>query len=314
MTPREYQQINVEYSKWRVTKYGFKITQVVPFVDDITSTGGNIAPSIEMSPINFFEVFVNKNDELPVYAVGPHDMPNTNMQRPFEKRSESTLKPVELCFAKEEHSNVRTTDLFQLEQSPNYGFINFKDNQFQYVHEVHYVDRKWTHALMPINLSWRHIGNKNRITDGYLTPYQGWKNCQMGRNVVDINIGVAERDQVPKKLKRDANPQEGMNYQPYRHLAHYARHPPPMILLRCPRIDRNGDMPVPYGFVMYVSYFVEIEGIKNHISPWPIVTQWPSHLGDSMFNKESRNQPTGAGYEDFIDYKGNVQCEPAVNN
>lgn len=237
MSKRDYQGLNIAYKRWKVKEFGFDAHHIVPFLDDLTSTGGNVTPSVEISPLTYFEAFCDKYGELPWMNVTEADLPNEKMSVLFASRSKSTLKPACLYFG-----NWGGASGINLEQSPAFEIIDAGAG-FSFQHNVHPVDQQWRHALLPMNANYQMFKDNVDNHDGYMTTILGRNNCNSG-------LLMAQNKGKSRKLL-PSYPGDNLLYDSWE--AHYPHSPPPKILLRVPEIMRSSDTGVPYGFVMHVT-------------------------------------------------------------
>lgn len=113
----------------------------MPFADGTRSVSGNTNTSFELSPLSFFESFVDMGHELPFILSDWEILPNNYMGNARTTRKNSTLKQVTMRDFN--WPNDRAT--FELENSPDYSFVHASGG-FSFTHSVHPVDQQWRHA------------------------------------------------------------------------------------------------------------------------------------------------------------------------
>lgn len=287
LTPRDYQAINIRYKTWHVKSFGFQIHHVVPFIDDLKSSDPP-KPTVEISPLSWFEVFADFDHELPKFRAEASALPNTSMQQPFGDRSNCTLKKLPLSFEpKDKRFRIH------LEQSPNFSTVDASDG-FSYVHHVDPVDIKNMHSLWPVN-NRMMLHHTSIVDSAYVQPILGVRNCDEGDN-----YKLIQRDtSVEFQRIKDNMTQAPLYNRLWESFQFHAPHkPPPAILLRVPRIDRKNDVLSPFAFSFYCTYFCEIEGTLVNTVPQAIKCSVPSST--QVFKTEELLQPTGGDSHRFI--------------
>lgn len=249
MNERDYQGINVVYKRWRVKSFGVDVHHIVPFLDDLTSTGGNVTPSVEISPLTYFEAFCDTEGELPFMNLREEDLPNLKMKSPFCSRANSTLKTAIMYYSNWEG----TDDFMQLEQSPGFEMVDVATG-FSYTHHVHPVDQQWRHALLPVNANYQMFKDNTDNHDGFMTTI-------LGRNNINSGLLMAKNSSKSGKVVPGI-PGDNLLYDSW--TGHFPHSPAPKILLRVPDIRRSSNTGVPYGFVLHATYRIVIEGEPNY--------------------------------------------------
>lgn len=273
MSPRQYQALNIMYRRWRIKRVRVVVDKIINFVDDIRTQGGSTTPSIEVSPLNYFECFIDKHQDLPEYTLMVNHLPNDLLYMPFGPRSKCTLHrmPLEI-YTPMAVTMGMASQFLQLEQSPGYTTIPIEQG-FSYTHEMHEVDTQWRHAFAPVNSDYYWLENEITDHDGYQTSILGVNNAKSGmlykRTTADDNRPV-----FPAQLPVDNCLYDSL--QP-----HMPRHPLPAILLRVPEVMKISDVPVSYGFVLHVRYEMEIEAELAHTMP--LVAMAPVMEKDAAF-------------------------------
>ena len=285
MSPREYQAMNVEFKRWRVLTFGVNAHHIVPFVDDLRSVSGNVTPSVEISPLNFFETFLDTEGELPHMQVVAADLPNDEMRLAYTARSNSELKAAEMLY--NGYEGGEQEHFLSLEQSPGYSFV-YADGGFSYTHDVHPVDQQWRHALFPINQNYNQYKADYAQNDGYLAPILGRVNNNSGAGFARSGAPFRNQGWIP---------QDNLLYESW--TAHYPHSPPPKLLLRVPEIQRASDVGCPYGFVLYVTYKMRIEAEPNYVAQHPIKFSQPTS-GKLFYGERESFQPTGGDCHKMI--------------
>jgi hypothetical protein len=288
MSSREYQAMNIEYKRWRPKTFSVTAHNIIPFVDDLKGVAGNVSPAVEISPLGFFEAFVDVQGELPHITVYPADLPNNEMKQPFMDRESCTLKTVPLTFNNWEGGENET--FICLEQSPGYEFV-YADQGFTFSHNVHPVDQQWRHALFPMNQSYQQYKDNYTQSDQYLTPIQGRTNNGSG-------TVVAENKNANRKVL-PGMPGDNLLLESW--LPHYPHSPPPKILLRVPEVQRASGVGCNYGFVLHVTYKMVIEAEPNHVCQLPIRFKDPTP-GKLFFETAESFQTTGGDAHGMIKF------------
>jgi hypothetical protein len=263
MSARDFQAMNVAYKRWRVVKFGVHCHNIIPFVDDIRSTGGNSNASVEISPLTHFEAFTDVHGELPMMEVNGKDLPNNEMTTPFTDRSHSTLKVINLVYNGYEGSDRE--HFISMEQSPSFQLVDAAAG-FSYSHEVHPVDQQWRHAMFPMNQSYLYYKDNYTQNDQFLAPI-------LGRNNNQSSWIMTENSNSNKKLLPGV-PGDNLLYESWQFKAPH--HPPPKILLRVPEVMKATGAGVPYAFVMHVTYKMTLEAEPNFVCMKPIIFSGPS--------------------------------------
>lgn len=301
MNAREYQAMNVEHKRWRIKQVQVTGHHIIPFVDDLKGVAGNVTPSVEISPLNFFEAFVDVHGELPQINVNASDLPNYNMSSPFCTRSKSKLKRVLLAYTNYEGGEAES--FLSLEQSPSFQFVDAMEG-FEFTHTIHPVDQQWRHALFPINQSYHQYKANYSQDDQYLAPIVGRTNNMSGTCIA-------------KNLNENKNLLPGVpgdNLMMESWLPHYPHHPPPKILFRVPEVQRASDSGCPYGFVMHVTYRMVIEAEPNYVSCLPIKFSAPTPGKLFTGERESFQASGGDAHGMMIIGNKNNQYNPIVKS
>lgn len=147
MSQRDFQALNIAYKKWRVKKINVTGHHIIPFVDTIRSTGGNNTPTIEVSPLDFFEAIVDVHSEMPYAEITEDALPNKKMDSPHANRADSALKQITL-----KDLNFPQEPKYELEQSSGYTLVHAEEG-FSYTHEFHPVDQQWRSCFWPNDIS-----------------------------------------------------------------------------------------------------------------------------------------------------------------
>lgn len=279
MSMRDYQGLNINYKKWRVKSIHVHAHHMVPFIDDVKAVSGNTSPSLEISPLDFFEAFVDSNHELPYFEVTESHLPNSKMDVCHDSRQNATLKTVKL----RDWNYPSDLNTFELEQSPGYKFINCADG-FEVHHEFHPVDLQWRSALIPNDFHWKYMKNNYDLKDGYISPLLG------PRNAIGGLLGQTQKLKEAQEAQRNL---PSHNAQLDSMVAHYPHDPPPHILFRIPQIERTSGAQVSYGFTFWCTYSIEIEAIPNTICTAPLVFTKPTKT-NLFANDNEANQSSGS--------------------
>lgn len=284
MTERDYQGINVAYKRWRVKSFGFDVHHIVPFLDDLTSTGGNVTPSVEISPLTYFEAFCDTEGELPFMNLTEGDLPNEKMKKPFCARASSTLKDAIMYYGNWEGGN----DFMQLEQSPGFEMIDAAEG-LSYTHHVHAVDQQWRHALLPVNANYLMYKDNTDNHDGFMTTV-------LGRNNVNSGLLMAKNASKSGKLLPGITG-DNLLYDSW--TGHFPHSPAPKVLLRVPEVMRSSNTGVPYGFVLHVTYRMLIEAEPNY-TIYPALKFSDPNGGNLFRGARERFQPSGGDCHKMI--------------
>ena len=286
LSPRDYQAINIRYNNWHVKSFGFDIHHIVPFVDDLKSSGSSVAPTVEISPINYFELFIDFDHELPKINQNQDTLPNTSFSKLFDTRTKSTLSRATLKY----EPIIEGADCLELENSDNFMTVDASDG-FSYMHQVDPVDKQNMHSFWPVNI--RRQANGQEVKDKYVFPVLGIRNIDSG----DYNEKIGEQKKYDK-IKDNQLSVASRNILWESMQFHAPRKPPPFVLLRVPRIDRKTDSPSPFAFSMLVTYYMEIEGTLNRTMPNAVKCAAPGFV--NVFSKAELYQSSGGDSHRFI--------------
>lgn len=280
MSVRDYQALNTMYSKWRIKSVEVEGHHIVPFVDETRSVGGNTNPSLELSPLSFFEAFVDMGHELPYILSDWECLPNNYMENSRTSRTNAKLKQVTMKDFN--WPNDRAT--FELENSPGYSFVHASDG-FSFSHSIHPVDQQWRHACQANDIHWKPIAdNYKKSSDGFCAPVLGSSHSSTG---ADLISNLSDTKKV-----RPGMPGQQLLLQSFE--THYPHSPLPTILFRVPKIEKSTGSPINYGFMLYVTYTIRFEAVPNSIAIAPMKFANPTH-GVLLNDDSERYQNCGSG-------------------
>lgn len=158
LKPRDWQEINVISKRWRPLSVGFKVSHIIPFTNDKTTTGGAVGPSVTFNLLPYLETYIDKGYNLPI-TNSYVNLPNNNMSQCSGNQNTAQLRTIALTGP----DNVVRTDTensqmnnyftkqkfgFDLMNSSEWGTAN-PGEEITFEHKFNAEDLMWRHAVMP---------------------------------------------------------------------------------------------------------------------------------------------------------------------